>query len=387
MGQYPADRTNQLAAQLREDRKTHLYALLKGYPEGRTARELTAQVRDCAAFCALSENSCLRTVQALLQQMSDPDEQDDGILNLAITNPGQKPLRYAWRSDPDKPYFAKIWRQEAGPLIRQRLPHVNTQDDLQALIRDLTSLDGQLALNENRVAITPSDLRLTPPKIDGDVLYKVLQAVAERCKIQITYKSSTAKPSTPILSPLAVLQRGPIVYLITHYDREENHKAKGSRPDDTHVVYALHRMSNVQLLQAPARVIKPFSFERALQTGELDFAKAPTPIKLVFLAQTGSQAHTLLDASRLNQTHVVDECIEKKDGKNYYRHSAEVLQTNTLIAGLLSFGPQIEVLEPASLRQIMAEKVAEMSAMYGVENKQKAATKPQKGRSRPDEAG
>ncbi len=210
-------------------------------------------------------------------------------------------------------------------------------------------------LDETRLRVVPDTLRLQPVKLEPGVLCAVLDALAQRCAIQVSYLDAKSKLSTPKLHPQALVQRGPIPYLIALKNDEEAPLR----------LYALHRMNKAEaLVGTPTRKAKGFDLDQAIANGLVDFGhkdnRQTNTIDLVLRVRGYMTA--LLAACPLSQ----EPTFEKEpEGSGFdCQVRAKVLQTGQLFRWLIGAGNNIEVLEPTELRQSIAEHIAKMNSIY-----------------------
>ena len=125
-------------------------------------------------------------------------------------------------------------------------------------------------------------------------------------------------------------------------------------------IYALDRVEDVEHLS------KPY-----IET-EVDFKEYfddvvgvtvnDSPVECIEL-KVDKQRFNYINTKPLHstQTHYKDKSTD-----NYEYITIKVKINNELISTLLSFGPDVEVVAPEHLRQIMQEKIGKMNAKYKV---------------------
>jgi len=189
---------------------------------------------------------------------------------------------------------------------------------------------------------------LTAPKVAPEVQEVVYAALLEDKQIDVDYRSKNqSAPSRRVLSPLGLVMRGGIIYLIA--------TAQGYR-DPRH--YTLHRMRDARLLDAPADFISGFDLARYIEE-EQGFAYPVSDKTLKLRALFSADAALHLAESKLSD----DQRITgKRDGRMLVE--ATVADTAELRWWLLGFGGQVEVLGPKGLREEFVESAENLRAIY-----------------------
>lgn len=212
----------------------------------------------------------------------------------------------------------------------------------------LSSGDGvkKLASWRKKVATVPATQPLIPPNYAEEVIEAVHSALLSDQRLEITYDSrEQGKTKTYEVSPLGVVQRGAVTYLIgTIYNYTDTR------------LFALHRIKNAHLLDRP--VITPENFDLAayIEHGFLGFDNKGN-IKLTVRLTEAAAAH-------LWETPLAANQIIEPDQAGYVKVQATVSDTAQLRWWLLGFSDQLEVLEPAFLREEFATTTASMHNIY-----------------------
>lgn len=204
----------------------------------------------------------------------------------------------------------------------------------------------RLARWPRKVRVHPRGVPLVPPNVSAKVLDVVYSALLEERRFRSKYRTrGAAAEKEYVVNPLGlVLRNGCLVLVCTLRDYE----------DVNHLL--LHRMSDASLLDSPSRVPRGFDLDEHIGTGGVAFRKG-TPVRLEALvsrlmAQTLSETPLAKD-QKLSPT---------EDGRE--RLEATVADTLDLRGWLRSYGPEIEVLAPKSLRTEMAEDARRTAALY-----------------------
>lgn len=266
---------------------------------------------------------------------------------IEAVNPGGKPLRYRRTGDaPDQD--AMIWQYTLGQvhdLIAEAIPKRRLDRFWERLLYEF---DGPL-LTDQQLRVVPDSLRLRPVELYPDVLHAVISALAQRCALQVVYQNAAGERSTPIIHPLALVQRGPIPYLFALKNDEAKER-----------LYALHRFIRAEAKpEMPARAANDFDLDSAMAEGKVDFGQGQL-IDLVIRVR-GYLTDLLLTCPFTDQQINEDE----PEGSGFVlRIQAHIPQTGMLLRWLLGAGDKLEVLAPVELRHVVAEQARKMAALY-----------------------
>jgi predicted DNA-binding transcriptional regulator YafY len=188
---------------------------------------------------------------------------------------------------------------------------------------------------------------LLPPRIDEECQRIVYLALMQDRQLKLHYrKRDAAKPTVyASVHPLAVVQRGGLVYLVCMFDRYEDVRT-----------LALHRVVQAEMAYEPARRKDGFDIDGYIASGQFGvIAGAPITLRATFTRATGEHlAETPLSADQVLATGA-DGCLHL---------AATVPNTRALVWWLLGFGDGVVVEEPASLREELAAIALRMAAAY-----------------------
>jgi len=196
-----------------------------------------------------------------------------------------------------------------------------------------------------KVATVAPTLALLPPKVDPEMLEAVQDALLADEQIDVSYKSAGKSAATEMrLHPLALVQRGPVTYLVAGAFQYENAR-----------LFAMHRFKKAVRVKEPVRRPKDFSLDRYIASGALEF---------------GSGGHIALEAivskqlaGYLTETPLAKD-MKLDDRGDEVRLSATVADSPQLRWWILSHGVSIEVVRPAVLRQEIASHLRSATARY-----------------------
>ncbi|MDP2227102.1 MAG: WYL domain-containing protein [Moraxellaceae bacterium] len=225
----------------------------------------------------------------------------------------------------------------------------------------LDSLRGRFDLAEKRLesvnnpltrwtdkirTVTPGQ-PLQAPAIAPDVLSVIQSALVNERQIAARYQGRSGKPATDFtLHPLALVLRGPISYLV----------ARAFEYEDVRL-YAMHRFEAAT--ETEDRIVVPpnFDIDDFIATGALNFGSGET---IALTLRVSLALKTTLMESPLSADMTLTE-----DGDRFRVH-AEVPNTWQLRWWIQSQGPDVEVLEPDTLRHQIMASVQETLALYKV---------------------
>lgn len=235
--------------------------------------------------------------------------------------------------------------------MRQLLP-ATTLEYLQPWFH---TANGVLEQNGNGLAHWPEKIRVLPrgipqqsPNIAPKVSTAVYQALLQDKQLQILYarNSEQPEPQPHTIHPLALVVRDRIIYLISAYD-------------DGNVLYqfALHRMVSAQVLESLVQRPADFSLDAYIAQGGfgIPYTQLQIQLEAEFLRHI---------AIHLRESPIAyDQVIEDVDEDNVLLR-ATVADTLELRIWLRSFGDEVEVLKPDSLRQEFTETADILGTYY-----------------------
>lgn len=193
------------------------------------------------------------------------------------------------------------------------------------------------ALEEHPYAQWPKKVRYVsaafttiPPYIGAKVMDTVFKALIEEQQIEIKYAPFRKKPSPYTLHPLGLVQKGGTAYLV----------ATAYEYDDVRL-YALHRMESARILGEKSRRPADYSLDEYIATGAMEFGSGE---KLKLKAEVSEELGIYLSETPISE----DQKIVYR--KERWILTAEVQDTWQLHFWILSQGPAITILSPATLR-------------------------------------
>ena len=218
------------------------------------------------------------------------------------------------------------------------------QPHLQASKR---ALEGKtLARWLDKVRLIPRTQPLLPPKVDGHVVGVIHEALLDGKQIVGRYRRAGADEATEMLfHPLGLVYRDSVAYLVASVFDYDDARS-----------YAFHRFVHAELVNALARSRPAFDLDQFIASGELGYRIGDELEVALLFSATASK---VVEESRLSPQQSV---ARRSDGQVLVE--AVVADTQVFRAWVLSFGPHVEVLKPASLRRAVADAHREASQRY-----------------------
>ncbi len=200
----------------------------------------------------------------------------------------------------------------------------------------------------DRVRVLPQIQRLISPSVDQEVQKKIYDALLNGWQLEVQYlKANAKKPERRIVNPLGIVLQGIVHRLICTMDSDvENIR---------HL--PLHRFKGVNANGENLVEPEDFSIDEYLENQSLSFLRSKKDLKIEVRFKVLAGFH--LTETPLSQD---QKSIETKDGK--IRITASVADTEQLRWWLLSFGENVEVLKPKSLRNEFKERSGSLNRLY-----------------------
>lgn len=270
-----------------------------------------------------------------------------------------KPYGWSWRRDAQEFNVPGLATDEAlalalterfldallpGTLVEHLRPRF---DSARKLLGGLPKARGAGSWLD-KIAVVSDGQALLTPRIAAGVQQIVADALLEANQIEVVYQRPFEhKPVVWIISPLGLVQRGAVTYLVcTMFDY-----------DDPRIL-ALHRIKSAKVI-ADSLVQTPegFILDQYIREGAFGFGNGGSfRIELLFRDGAGNHLQeTLLSADQ--------KLVSLSDSE--LRLTATVADTPQLRWWLLGFGGQVEVLRPASLRRDMVAEAESLARVYG----------------------
>lgn len=264
------------------------------------------------------------------------------------------------------------WKEDA-PL--QSLPHMNLSQAVafNMVEANLTQLLPPVILDElfpwfdlarrqlknskvthswiDRVRIEPATQPLIAPHIDLDSKDNIYHALFYQLQINACYtRSNKSEASEYTLNPIAIIQRGVIIYLLA---------TRTDDPKSTIRTFALHRFDRVEILESAARTPDNFQLDTYLDEGSMGFSHPlfgelaergkNTAVELQFTQQAGRS---------LTESKLSDDQIVTSNDDDTLTIKATVNLTSQLVWWLRGFGSGLLDAKPALLYQAVLDQPA-----------------------------
>ena len=204
----------------------------------------------------------------------------------------------------------------------------------------------------DRVRIEPATQPLVAPHIDLESKDNIYHALFYQLQIKACYtRSNKSEASEYILNPIAIIQRGVIIYLLaTRTDDSEN----------TIRTFALHRFATVKILESAAKTPDNFQLDNYLDAGGMGFShplfrQLPnhgkhTAIELQFTKPAGKS---------LTESKLSDDQSVTINSDETLTIQATVNLTSQLVWWLRGFGSGLLNAKPALLYQAVLDKAVD----------------------------
>ncbi len=325
-------------------RQWHMLRMVPRAPLKVSAREL------CERLCAVGFDVTKRTVERDLKELS--------AVFPIVVDCRDKPFGWSWLRDASSFDLPGLTLPEALTLtlVEQHLQHhlpPNAVDALrphfQSAARTLSAVDDAAPPRAwlDKVRSVPPQQPLLPPRMDDECQRIVYMALMQDRQLRLHYRKRDADAPTvyAAVHPLAVVQRGGLVYLVCMFGGY----------DDVRTI-ALHRVQQAEALYEPARRKPGFDVDAYIASGQFGvIAGAPITLRAVFTRAAGEH---------LFETPLSADQVLAPDDAGRLRLAATVPNTRSLVWWLLGFGDGVVVQEPASLREELAGIARRMSAAY-----------------------
>lgn len=198
----------------------------------------------------------------------------------------------------------------------------------------------------NKIRVAPPAQPLLPPVIKPGVQHVIYEALLHNRQVHIAYhKRGATGPVEYTAHPLALIQRGPVTYLVCtlfHYQDV--------------LLLPLHRILSAIALDDNVNHPKGFDLDAYIASGAIDFGNGEK-IRLEALFTAEAAAH--LDETPLSADQTIQPATE-----GWVKVTATVNDTSQLGWWLSAFGDQVEVLKPANLRKRMADSAVALASLY-----------------------
>ncbi|MFZ2553093.1 helix-turn-helix transcriptional regulator [Psychrobacter urativorans] len=200
----------------------------------------------------------------------------------------------------------------------------------------------------DRVRIEPATQPLIAPNIDLHSKDNIYHALFYQLQIQACYtRSNKSQASEYTLNPIAIIQRGVIIYLLA------------TRTDDPEAIirtFALHRFASVELLETAAKTPDNFQLDSYLDAGSMGFTH-PLLSQLPDHGKNSAiELHFTQKAGRsLTESKLSDDQTVTMNDDDTLTITATVNLTSQLVWWLRGFGKGLLAAKPQLLYQAVSD--------------------------------
>jgi predicted DNA-binding transcriptional regulator YafY len=325
-------------------RQWHMLRMVPRAPAKVSAKELCERLR------AADFNVTKRTVERDLIELS--------TVFPIVVDSRDKPYGWSWLRDASSFDLPGLTLPEALTLtlVEQHLQHhlpPNAVDALrphfQSAARTLSAVDESAPSRAwlDKVRSIQPQQPLLPPRMDEECQRVVYLALMQDRQLKLHYRKRDADAPAvyAAVHPLAVVQRGGMVYLVCMF---------GSY-DDVRTL-ALHRVHAAEALYEPARKKAGFDIDTYIASGQFGVITGePVNLRATFTRVAGEH---------LFETPLSVDQVLTCGADNRLHLAATVPNTRALVWWLLGFGDGVVVQEPSSLRNELASIAARMATAY-----------------------
>ena len=200
-----------------------------------------------------------------------------------------------------------------------------------------------------RVRVIPESIRFKDPKIKSNVRQKIYRAIYEGYQIKSLYRKRGEKSSNlRHIHPLGIVVKGSITYVISMMNEDQ----------ETPRYLPMHRFEDVEILDGK-KIKEPLNFDldEYLHRNNLGFEYSENLYTFCAIFDRTMGAH--LEETPLNSSQTIKEL---DDGR--LQISARVPDTLQFEQWLMSFGAEIEILAPKSLRAKFKQLAIKLGDIY-----------------------
>ncbi len=208
--------------------------------------------------------------------------------------------------------------------------------------------DSKLQSWLKKVKVLPPGQHLLAPTLDPIIQRTVYSALMQGHQLEMDYLAagSTEAKHYSSVHLQGLVQYGSVIYLVVTINEHTDLR-----------LLVLHRIQKVTLKEETLSSLENFDLQTYIDQGGFGFGETSQSINLVAIFKNGA-GHHLIDTPL-----AIDQKIERIDTQTL-KITADVLDTPQLHRWLSSFGPDLEVLAPATLRHTIAERHQQAAQNY-----------------------
>ncbi|MFQ5344711.1 MAG: helix-turn-helix transcriptional regulator [Mariprofundus sp.] len=241
-------------------------------------------------------------------------------------------------------YLAKEHLEQLLPTstVKQLQPHFRTAVN----VLDSTNSKKGAPAWIDKVRVVHRGPKLKSPTIDSEVQEQVYEALLHNWKLQIRYRPRGEKGKSEYeINPLGLVLKEGVFYLVCTFRDYEDIR-----------LLTLHRILEAKALDIPSDTPEGFDLDHYIASGELHFSLGGM-IHLKALFSRDAAFH--LEERPLSDDQMI---TEQEDGRVLIE--ATVQDTSELRWWLLGYGDNLEVIEPAELRDCISAIVVNLAGTY-----------------------
>lgn len=211
----------------------------------------------------------------------------------------------------------------------------------------------QKAAWAEKVQLVPEGFALQAPALNNaDILPNLQTALLKDLMIRGEHASlRSGAPKPFLLEPRGLWMSGHLLYVVVT-DPTQAPSA------DAYQYRRLDRFLSLEVTDIPIRPVPSFRLKEFLAEGGAQFVYGKAPIR--FRARAEQNVWKRLDETKL----AANQQLTPVPGTTQQLIEADLIESEHFMMWLLSHGPEIEVLEPASLREKVATKLRQAAAAY-----------------------
>ncbi len=198
-----------------------------------------------------------------------------------------------------------------------------------------------------KVRLVPANQPLLCPNIDEDVLSQIQDALLDGMQCEVAYQKKLKDQTVSyVIHPLALVQRGVILYLVCTIKHYKDIK-----------LLAVHRIKSAKETTLPATGLVGFDLDDYIASAAFGWRAEGQKVSLEVLFTSDAVLHLMETPLSRDQEHVI-----QADGRVLL--VASVMETPQLLWWLLGFGDSVEVVAPIALRNRLAAIAKGMFLRY-----------------------
>ena len=208
---------------------------------------------------------------------------------------------------------------------------------------------GGLAKWPKKIARISRHITLHPPEVNSFILSSIYDGLLLERQVEVSYQNrGTDEAQEARIHPLGLVFVDNVIYLVcTFWDYEDLRQI------------ALHRIKTARLLDEASEVSEGFDLQTYIDKGHFGIPQSDEPIHLKCLFDTTVARH--LEESPLNDSQKLTHHDDDR-----FLLEADVCDTLQLQWWILGFGSQVEVVAPASLREVITKTCQKMHEKYKI---------------------